>query len=98
MIRTSEHILRLLFSDKTKKKEFAVLKTAELKKIFDNIETAIGCNMTSELKEQMQTLKSMVISQQINNKQSIQCHKCADYELILDVNFCPFCGFEFVRG
>ena len=25
------------------------------------------------------------------------CHRCKDYELILDVNFCPFCGFEFVR-
>jgi hypothetical protein len=33
-----------------------------------------------------------------HNKASSPCHRCSDYELILDVNFCPFCGFEFVRG
>jgi hypothetical protein len=32
------------------------------------------------------------------NRQSKPCHRCADYELILDVNYCPFCGFEFIRG
>jgi hypothetical protein len=32
------------------------------------------------------------------NRPSKPCHRCADYELILDINFCPYCGFEFIRG
>ena len=40
----------------------------------------------------------MDVQKPSHNKQSTPCNRCSDYELILDVKFCPFCGFVFVRG
>ena len=51
----------------------------------------------ADVAELLQTAERTLVGVAPTTAAAAPCHRCKDYELILDVNFCPFCGFEFVR-
>ena len=59
--------------------------------------TKIAWVAATEAAEEKFTAERTLVGVAPTTAAAAPCHRCKDYELILDVNFCPFCGFEFVR-